>query len=210
MSGDLRDLPRQLRLLVGQVVAGRYVVDDFVGMGGMAVVFRGRHATLNRSVAIKVLRPEYAESPEIAARFDREARAASNFDHPNCIQVFDTARTSTGLKFMVMPLLQGTELARVLGEPLPQSQCIACGLQVLRGLEHAHRLGVVHRDLKPDNVFVTRDRDGREVLKIVDFGIAKILDDASFDDAGFDAVFTKGGRGGGHAGVHEPRAGDGR
>jgi serine/threonine protein kinase len=183
------DLPKALQLLLGTVVAGRYVVDAFLGMGGMAIVFSGRHATLDRKVAIKFLRPEYTLNPEIAARFDREARAASSLEHPNCIQVFDCGSTKAGLKFMVMPLLEGAELARVLVElastdpptPIPPSQAVGMGMQLLGGLEHAHSRGLVHRDLKPDNIFVTRDHEEREVLKIVDFGIAKVINTALAD-----------------------------
>ncbi|MEM6297041.1 MAG: protein kinase [Myxococcota bacterium] len=176
MPGQPAELPRALRVLIGSVVAKRYVVDGFLGMGGMAVVFRGRHATLDRKVAIKFMRPEYSLNPEVSRRFDREARAASNFDHPNCIQVFDCGETKHGLKFIVMPLLEGVELSKVLGKPLPASQVVWLGLQLLRGLEHAHAHSVVHRDLKPDNIFVTRDHERRELLKIVDFGIAKLID----------------------------------
>lgn len=169
-------LPRQLKLQ-GKVVAGRYLVEELIGVGGMAVVFRGQHMGLGRAVAIKVLRPEYGDNPEIAARFAREARASSGFDHPNCRAVLDCGELENGLKFMAMQLLEGRELAKVLGNPLPPSQCIALTLQVLRGLDHAHRHGVVHRDLKPDNLFVTKDHHGNDLLKIVDFGIARIVDE---------------------------------
>jgi len=173
-------LPRQLKLQ-GKVVAGRYLVEELIGVGGMAVVFRGQHMGLGRAVAIKVLRPEYGDNPEIAARFAREARASSGFDHPNCRAVLDCGELENGLKFMAMQLLEGRELAKVLGKPLPPSQCIALTLQVLRGLDHAHRHGVVHRDLKPDNLFVTKDHHGNDLLKIVDFGIARIVDEALAD-----------------------------
>jgi len=169
------ELPRALKPLLGTVVAKRYVVDGFLGMGGMAVVFSGRHATLDRKVAIKFMRPEYSLNNDVSRRFDREARAASNFDHPNCIEVFDCGETNHGLKFIVMPLLEGVELGSVLGEPYPAPQVVWLGIQLLRGLEHAHGHGVVHRDLKPDNIFVTLDHERRELLKIVDFGIAKLL-----------------------------------
>ena len=175
MPGDSAELPRALRPLLGSIVAKRYVVDGFLGMGGMAVVFRGRHATLDRKVAIKFMRPEYSLNADVSRRFDREARAASNFDHPNCIEVFDCGETKHGLKFIVMPLLEGVELGSVLGKPLPPLQVVWLGMQLLRGLEHAHGHGVVHRDLKPDNIFVTLDHERRELLKIVDFGIAKLL-----------------------------------
>ncbi len=162
-------------------MAGRYLVEELIGVGGMAVVFRGQHKGLGRAVAIKVLRPEYGENPEIAARFAREARASSGFDHPNCRAVLDCGELENGLKFMAMQLLEGRELAKVLGRPLPPSQCIALTLQVLRGLDHAHRHGVVHRDLKPDNLFVTKDAHGNDLLKIVDFGIARIVDEKLAD-----------------------------
>ncbi len=173
-------LPRQLKLQ-GKVVAGRYLVEDLIGVGGMAVVFRGQHMGLGRAVAIKVLRPEYSENKELAARFAREARASSGFDHPNCRAVLDCGDLENGLKFMAMQLLEGRELSKILGKPLPPSQCIALTLQVLRGLDHAHRHGVVHRDLKPDNLFVTRDHHGNDLLKIVDFGIARIVDEKLAD-----------------------------
>ncbi|MBV1856768.1 MAG: serine/threonine protein kinase, partial [Nannocystaceae bacterium] len=169
------ELPRALKPLLGTVVAKRYVVDGFLGMGGMAVVFSGRHATLDRKVAIKFMRPEYSLNADVSRRFDREARAASNFEHPNCIEVFDCGETNHGLKFIVMPLLEGVELGSVLGKPFPPPQAVWLGIQLLRGLEHAHGHGVVHRDLKPDNIFVTLDHERRELLKIVDFGIAKLL-----------------------------------
>lgn len=174
-------LPRQLSRLQGQIVAGRYLVEDVIGVGGMAVVFRGHHQGLGRAVAIKVLRPEYGDNPEIAARFDREARASSGFDHPNCRAVLDCGVLESGLKFMAMQLLEGRELSKLMGTRLPASQCIALTLQVLRGLDHAHRHGVVHRDLKPDNLFVTRDQHGNDLLKIVDFGIARLVDDKIAD-----------------------------
>ena len=180
MSGRHVALPRQLKLQ-GKVVAGRYLVEELIGIGGMAVVFRGQHMGLGRAVAIKVLRPEYGDNPEIAARFAREARASSGFDHPNCRAVLDCGELENGLKFMAMQLLEGRELAKVLGQPLPPSQCIALTLQVLRGLDHAHRHGVVHRDLKPDNLFVTKDHHGNDLLKIVDFGIARIVDEKLAD-----------------------------
>lgn len=181
MPPDSAELPRALKPLLGSVVAKRYVVDGFLGMGGMAVVFSGRHATLDRKVAIKFMRPEYSLNPDVSKRFDREARAASNFDHPNCIEVFDCGETKHGLKFIVMPLLEGVELGSVLGEPLPSLQVVWLGIQLLRGLEHAHGHGVVHRDLKPDNIFVCLDHERRELLKIVDFGIAKLLEKQATD-----------------------------
>lgn len=181
MPGQPVVLPRSIRALQGQVVASRYLVEEVIGVGGMAIVFRGTHLHLQRPVAIKVLRPDFGDNREIVARFDREARAVSGFDHPNLRQVFDCGFTQNGLKFMAMQWLEGRELGSLIGHSIPPSQCAAMMTQIFRGLDHAHRHGIVHRDLKPDNIFVTRDANGRDVLKVVDFGIAKITDEKLAD-----------------------------
>ncbi|HET6581799.1 MAG TPA: serine/threonine-protein kinase, partial [Nannocystaceae bacterium] len=153
----------------------RYRIDELLGSGGMGAVFKGHHIGLERDVAIKVLHPSLGRDHEISARFDREARSASRLDHPNCVSVTDYGSTEDEMKFMVMQLLEGNELGRMLGQPLPALRAIELVLQIVRALEHAHAQGVVHRDIKPENVFITRDHAGREVLKLVDFGIAKIM-----------------------------------
>lgn len=178
MSG-LSELPPALRALLGTVLADRYAIEALIGVGGMAAVFRGVHTGLAREVAIKVLRPDLAGIDEVAARFDREARAASQFEHPHCVQVFDCGTSHDGLKFMVMPFLEGAELGEALAGCLPPSQAVGLTLQILSGLEHAHQHGVVHRDLKPDNIYVVPGPGDTEVLKIVDFGIAKLTQNAS-------------------------------
>jgi len=176
MSGALAELHQDLRALVGQTIADRYRVDSLLGVGGMAAVFRAHHCGLKRDVAIKVLHPNLTVNREISARFDREAESASRLDHPNTIQVTDYGSTSAGMKFMVMQLLEGRELGELLVRPLPPLRAVELILQVFRGLEHAHRQGVVHRDIKPENVFITTDHDGREAVKLVDFGISKIIE----------------------------------
>ncbi|MEX1364885.1 MAG: serine/threonine-protein kinase [Nannocystaceae bacterium] len=181
MSDVLESLHPALRELPGKTIVGRYRVDEVLGLGGMGAVFRGRHLGLERDVAIKVLHPDLTRDPEISKRFDREAHSASRLDHPNCLRVTDVGSSEDGLKFMVMDLLAGQELAELVGEPLAPDRAVLLVLQVLRGLEHAHENGVVHRDIKPENVFVTRDHDGREVLKLVDFGIAKLVGGGSDD-----------------------------
>jgi serine/threonine protein kinase len=174
MSDVLDSLHPSLRELPGKTIVERYRVDEALGVGGMGAVFRGRHLGLKRDVAIKVLHPDLTRDPEISKRFDREAHSASRLDHPNCLRVTDVGSTEDGVKFMVMDLLSGGELADRLGEPLSAERAVLMVLQILRGLEHAHEHGVVHRDVKPENIFITRDHDGREVLKLVDFGIAKL------------------------------------
>ncbi len=175
MTEVLESLHPQLRDLPGATIVERYRVDQVLGVGGMGAVFRGRHLGLERDVAIKVLHPDLTRDPEISKRFDREAHSASRLDHPNCLRVTDVGSTSDGMKFMVMDLLSGGELADRLGEPLTAERSVLMVVQILRGLEHAHENGVIHRDVKPENIFITRDHEGREILKLVDFGIAKLI-----------------------------------
>ncbi|MCX4245031.1 serine/threonine-protein kinase [Paraliomyxa miuraensis] len=163
--------------MVGTVVDGKYRVDALLGEGGMGSVYRVQHLGLRRNLALKVLRPELTSHTEVAARFDREAQSAARLDHPNCLQVTDFGTTRDGLKYMVMQLLSGHELTDELdGRALPPERAVTLMLQIVRGLEHAHEHGIVHRDIKPENVLVTTDHDGQELLKLVDFGIAKVLE----------------------------------
>ncbi|HRI10959.1 MAG TPA: serine/threonine-protein kinase, partial [Nannocystaceae bacterium] len=161
--------------LIGTVIAGRYRIDKLLGEGGMGAVYRGFHLHLRRDFAIKVLHPDVTRDPEISRRFEREAQSAARLDHPNCIQVTEFGTTDDGIKYMVMQLLEGIELQDLVRGPLELTRALDFIVQILSGLEHAHAKGVVHRDLKPQNVFVTRDASGKELLKIVDFGIAKIV-----------------------------------
>jgi serine/threonine protein kinase len=181
MSDAIASLHQDLRDLVGKTIADRYRVDAVLGQGGMGAVFSGHHLGLKRDVAIKVLHPSLSRDPDISARFDREAHSASRLDHPNCLSVTDYGSTENGMKFMVMQLLSGRELSRSLKQPMSSSRAVSLTLQIVRGLEHAHAAGIVHRDLKPDNVFVTRDHGGKDLLKLVDFGIAKIMGGSESD-----------------------------
>lgn len=176
MSESLANLHPDLRELVGCTIAERYRIESVLGIGGMGAVFRAHHLGLKRDVAIKILHPDLSRDAEISARFDREAHSSSRLDHPNCLQVTDYGSTEDGMKFMVMQLLEGGELSAQIGRALLPARAVELVVQILRGLEHAHKKGVVHRDIKPENVFITRDHEGEEVLKIVDFGIAKIVD----------------------------------
>jgi len=169
-------MTKRLEDLVGQVLDDRYRIDALLGQGGMGAVFRGKHVNLQREVAIKVLHPEIGNDGQIAKRFEREAHSASRLDHPHCVRVTDFGATPEGMKYLVMELLQGSELTKRLGQPWPWLEAATIVEQVLEALAHAHQNGIVHRDLKPENVFLTRDFAGREIAKIVDFGIAKLLD----------------------------------
>jgi eukaryotic-like serine/threonine-protein kinase len=161
-TGELR--------LGGRTLDGRYLLETEVASGGMGTVWRGRDEVLGRPVAIKVLHEGLAGDPDILERFRREAVAAARLTHPNVVRVFDTG-IDDGVCFIVMELFEGTTLEDRLrdGGPLPPAEAARMLSGILRGLAHAHREGVVHRDVKPGNVLL--DRDGH--VKVTDFGIAK-------------------------------------
>src|SRR5690606_11879656 len=144
----------------GRCIAGRYQVEQLLGRGGMGAVYRARQLPLGRPVAIKVLAGVAAGRPEPGARFEREALAPSRLDHPHCIALLDYGLTDEHQRYLVMPLLEGTELRAMMGQPIAPARAVALVRQILLGLEHAHRRGVVHRDLKPENVFVTTGDHG--------------------------------------------------
>lgn len=171
-----------LQRLVGKFLGRRYRIDDLIGIGGMGAVFRGFDSSASREVAIKLLRPELVDSVEAVSRFRREAVAISRLQHPNCVRVSDVGKTQSGLRYMVMELISGNSLTSILGQALPVVRSIDIARQVLAGLNHAHERSIVHRDVKPDNILLTRTSDGRELVKLVDFGIARVLEGARDPD----------------------------
>ena len=176
-----RNSPGSPREIAGMVLDGKYRVEDLIGRGGMARVYRAMHVGLQTPVAIKVLNTSLRDNEQAALRFEREAYAASRLHHANCLQVTDFGRTSEGLLYMVMEFLEGKDLSEYMGRPMHPQRAAMLMVQILRGLQHAHERGLVHRDLKPHNVFVTHDQEGRQVLKLVDFGLAKILHSNTVD-----------------------------
>src|SRR5438105_11668918 len=151
------------------VLAGRYVLQRELGRGGMGRVFAGLDERLERPVAIKLLAPG-ERSAEVLSRFEQEARAAGSLNHPNVLTVFD-AGAHEGTPFIVTELLEGSTLrARLATGPMGAEEAAGIALQIARGLAAAHAKGIVHRDPKPQNIFLTPD--GR--AKILDFGIAKL------------------------------------
>jgi serine/threonine-protein kinase len=165
---------------VGTVVGERYRIVSRIGIGGMGAVYRAEHTMMRRDLAIKVLLPELGGKEEFARRFEREAESASRLDHPNIITVTDFGHTADGSLFLVMEFLAGESLTRAISHgPMPPTRALAIIRQVLRALDHAHAAGVVHRDLKPDNIMLV-ERDGQpDVVKILDFGIAKVTEPLS-------------------------------
>ena len=162
---------------VGDVVDGRYALLAELGKGGMAVVFAAEARALGQEVALKVLYPRWGDHRKTVARFAREARAASQIDHPNVVKVYDFGYAPEGFYFMAMEKLEGRPLAGMVspGRGLRPGRALHYLIELADGVARAHELGVVHRDLKPENVMVRRE-GGRERLTIVDFGLSKITE----------------------------------
>ena len=169
---------------IGVTVGERYRIVSRIGVGGMGAVYRAEHTMMRRDLAIKVLLPELGGKEEFARRFEREAESASRLTHPNIITVTDFGRTPEGSLFLVMEFLAGESLSDAIAAgPMPPARALAIHRQILRGLEHAHAAGIVHRDLKPENIMLV-ERDGqRDVVKILDFGIAKVTQPQSGGEA---------------------------
>jgi serine/threonine-protein kinase len=166
--------------LIGRVLGGRYRLEERLGQGGMGTVYRALHTLMDKQVALKILRAEMATDAEAVARFHREARSASRLDHDHCIRVMDFGQSDDGLLFLVMELLDGVSLGHVVRRgPVPAARAAAIGVAVAEALAHAHEQGIIHRDLKPDNVFLARRSRGRELVKVLDFGLAKLIADAA-------------------------------
>jgi eukaryotic-like serine/threonine-protein kinase len=161
--------------LIGTTLAGKYRIDARLNEGGMGTVYRGTHVLMEKTVAIKVLRPSLAADEKIVARFSREARAASRISHPNALSVTDFGEDENGIVFLVMEFLSGRTLKQVIREdgPLPLTRVVEIVRQVGDALNAAHTQGVVHRDLKSDNIMLVDTMAG-DHAKVLDFGIAKI------------------------------------
>ncbi|MGE5760102.1 MAG: serine/threonine-protein kinase, partial [Gemmatimonadota bacterium] len=163
--------------LVGQVIADRYHVIKKLGEGGMGQVYLAEHVKMGRRSAIKVMSPAMIHDPDAIARFNREASNASRITHPNVCAVYDFGETPEGLIYLAMEFVEGVPLTDLIEQKgaLPLVRATAIFKQTADALQAAHDLGIVHRDLKPDNIMVARGRDGSDVVKVVDFGIAKAV-----------------------------------
>jgi serine/threonine-protein kinase len=171
--------------MIGRTIAGRYVIDGQLGEGGMATVYRARHTLVDRACAIKLMNPMFASDPTTRERFRREARSAQALAHPNVIEIFDQGETEDGKDYIVMELLSGTTLTSLIDAgPVPAARAVPLMIQAARGIARAHDLGVVHRDLKPDNIFVCQRPDRSDLVKILDFGIARSKSDSRLTGAG--------------------------
>jgi serine/threonine protein kinase len=160
---------------IGKVIDGRYRVLELLGEGGMGAVFVAENLNLRKQVALKVIRGEFAEIPEIAARFAREAMATATVDHPHIVRALDYGALDGGGAFLVIQLVRGVSLRSHLErEALAWPGACEIAAQIADALAAAHAAGIVHRDLKPDNILLERRDDGRYHVRVVDFGIARI------------------------------------
>ncbi|WP_437555274.1 protein kinase [Sorangium sp. So ce367] len=166
---------------IGTSIAGRYVIELGLGIGGMATVYRAYNKLIGTPCAIKILNREFAQDTTTRERFRREARHAQRLAHPNIIEIFDQGDTDDGLPFLVMELLQGTSLADVVERSrVPLARALPIWVQMARALGRAHDFDVVHRDLKPENVFLMKG----DWVKLLDFGIARCAQDARLTNLG--------------------------
>lgn len=162
---------------IGRTIAGRFHIEALIGEGGMGQVYRARHEQLGRTVCVKVLRPGLQSDTAVLKRFEREARSASRLHHPNSIQVLDFG-VDQGAMYLAMEYVDGCTLRDILRDefPLPEARICHLVAQVLAALAEAHAAQIVHRDLKPDNIMVSQLREQPDFVKVLDFGIAKILE----------------------------------
>jgi serine/threonine-protein kinase len=163
--------------LVGSILTDRYLIESRIGEGGMGTVYKAVHVRINQPVAIKVISRKLAGDADSIARFSREARNAARVQHPNVCRVQDFGETSAGLVYLVMEYIEGESLATLIRREgrLQLARAAHILAQSCLGVAAAHELGIVHRDIKPDNIMLTRGRDGLETVKLVDFGIAKAV-----------------------------------
>lgn len=166
--------------LIGLTLDDKYRLDERLGEGGMGTVYRGTHLLIDRPVAVKVLNSRFVEDEAAQERFRREARAAGRLRHTNAVAVTDFGRTADGIFYIVMELLEGRSLRDVLAReaPLDTARAVALMLQISAAVAAAHEEGVIHRDLKPGNIFVVQRPHAPAIIKVLDFGIAKLASEA--------------------------------
>lgn len=174
--------------LIGKVVAGRYRLESRLGEGGMGLVYRARHVLIDRVVAIKLIRPDLRAETHLRAWMLREAKAANRVDHAHIIDIHDIGETDEGELYLVMEYLVGTPLSAELANgPMPIARSVDVIEQMCAALARAHDLGVVHRDLKSDNILLTERGGRKDFVKILDFGLAALKRDARLAPKG--AIF---------------------
>jgi serine/threonine-protein kinase len=172
-----RPSPRPDGDLIGETIDGKYAIEGLLGRGGMGTVFEARHVAIDRRVAVKVLHAAQAQKANAVKRFHQEARAAGAIGHPNICAVYDLGTLDDGRPYLVMERLEGETLAeRIAVEgALPFDDVVDAMVQVASALVVTHHKGIVHRDIKPENVFLTRQTSGPPLVKLLDFGVSKMM-----------------------------------
>jgi serine/threonine-protein kinase len=165
--------------LVGREIAGRYRIVKKLGEGGMGAVYRGEQISLKRAVAVKLLKPELGANQMVLRRFNAEAEAVAKLSHPNTVNIYDFGQDSDGSLFIAMEFIEGRSLRDAIQKegPFSPTRAISIAIQVAASLSDAHAHSIVHRDLKPDNVMLQDRGRQRDVVRVLDFGIAKLRDD---------------------------------
>ncbi|HWS56554.1 MAG TPA: protein kinase [Pyrinomonadaceae bacterium] len=169
-----------------RLIADKYRLERLLGRGGMGAVYAGVHVELDRPTAIKLLLPDFLWDAQALERFRREARAAARLNHPNIVDTYDYGLLPTGEAYIVMELVEGQTLREYMdaAHTLPTAEAVHVARQVAEGVDVAHHGGIVHRDLKPSNIILARDHRGRTLVKVVDFGIAKLKEFSTTGGAG--------------------------
>ncbi|MDW8245328.1 MAG: protein kinase [Sandaracinaceae bacterium] len=165
---------------IGKILLDQFRIEEQIGVGGMGIVYRARQLNLDRDLAIKILHPDLAQNEELWRRLHREARIATQLDHPHCVRVLLFGKLPEGPPYIVMEYLSGQSLADLLAKEghLPLERAAHIVLQVAEALGEAHGRGIVHRDIKPENVFLVSKPNDPDFVKVLDFGIARLLDRA--------------------------------
>src|SRR5690554_5535277 len=171
----------------GKVIGEKYRLDELIGRGGFSNVYGGLHTGMDRRVAVKIFDPSQpanrdpARAIRRAERFEREARLVSQLNHPNTVTIFDYGVADEGMLYLVMEYIEGPTLKQAIvdGAPFDERRAVTTFLQILGSLEEAHHRNMLHRDLKPANIMLTRNFKGEEIVKVLDFGIARIVGESA-------------------------------
>jgi serine/threonine-protein kinase len=165
--------------LIGQCLNGQYLIQAPLGSGGMSVVYKALNQSIDRVVAVKTIKLAMTSDPVILARFEREIKSLGRLNHLNIVTVYDCVVSEQGQPYIVMDYIDGDSLDKVIHDEgaIDQTRVAKLFIQVCAGLEHAHRQGIIHRDLKPANIMIAKNHAGNELVKVVDFGLAKLMEE---------------------------------